>query len=130
MLKTLGLGAFVGVIAGAAVILFIGAPPFAPSYLTMHAKLYDESRLAEAQAGRAEGEAENRKTEQMQAAASVTGQRTACAEQLDAQARVYETALDQMEARYAGIENACPVDRGLVSVRRLYEPRAPELADG
>ena len=120
----------VGFAAGAAVLLFIGAPPFAPSYLHMYAKLYDESRLAEAQAGRAEGEAENRKTEQVQAAASVTGQRTACADQLDAQARVYEAALDQMEARYAGNENACPDDRGLVSVRGLYEPRAPGLADG
>lgn len=126
----LGLTSGVGFITGAAVLLFIGAPPFAPSYLTMHAKLHEESRLAEAQAGRAEGEADNRKAEQMQAAASVTGQRTACADQLDAQARAYETALDQMEARYAGTENACPVDRGLVPVRRLYELRAPELADG
>lgn len=122
--------AAVGVMAGAAVILFIGAPPFAPSYLNMHAKLYDESRLAQAQAGRAEGEADNRKAEQTQASASVTGQRTACADQLDAQARVYETALDQMEARYAGTENACPVDRGLVPVHGLYGDRSPELADG
>jgi hypothetical protein len=126
----LGLASGLGFITGAAVLLFIGAPPFAPSYLHMHAKLYDESRLAEAQAGRAEGEADNRKAEQAQAVASVTGQRTACADQLDAQARVYETALDQMEARYAGTENACPDDRGLVSVRGLYEPRSPELADG
>lgn len=126
----LGAAGVAGFVGGAAVLLFIGAPPFAPSYLNMHAKLYDESRLAEAQAGRAEGEAENRKAEQIQAAASVTGQRTACADRLDAQARAYESALDQMEARYAGTETACPVDRRLVPVRRLYEPRPPGLADG
>ena len=34
-----GAAGVLGFVAGAAVILFIGAPPFAPSYLMMHAKL-------------------------------------------------------------------------------------------
>jgi len=110
-------------------VMLVGAPPFAPSYLELHAERVMAQQHAHQQMQQAEAEALRRKAQHGLAVDGVRAERSSCTQLLDDQAEIYRRALEDMETNLERSVPGCP-DRDLQSVRSLYAPDPVALDAG